>query len=53
LSREALMCFAINLYNTLVLHTLVVHGPDKYNDSVGRLQFFRKVRGAPYGVESS
>jgi hypothetical protein len=43
LSREALMCFAINLYNTLCIHTLVVHGPDRYNESVGRLQFFRKV----------
>lgn len=40
------MCFAINLYNTLCIHTLVVHGPDKYNSSVGRVEFFRKVRAA-------
>jgi hypothetical protein len=45
LSREALMCFAINLYNTLCIHTLVVHGPERYNDNVGRMQFFRKVCG--------
>lgn len=49
LSREALMCFAINLYNTLCIHTLVVHGPDKYNSSVGRVEFFRKVRPAVWG----
>jgi len=37
------MCFAINLYNALCIHTLVVFGPDKYNNSVSRLEFFRKV----------
>jgi hypothetical protein len=40
------MCFAINLYNTLCIHTLVVHGPERYNDNMGRLEFFRKVRGS-------
>lgn len=37
------MCFAINLYNALVIHTLVVHGPKQYNSTLGRLSFFQKV----------
>lgn len=43
LSREQLMCLAINLYNALTIHTLVVHGPDKYKSLWRRLQFFSKV----------
>jgi hypothetical protein len=43
LSRESLMAFAINLYNALVIHALVVHGPEQYNSSTGRIGFFQKV----------
>lgn len=38
------MCFAINLYNALVIHALVVHGPEQYKSTLGRLGFFSKVR---------
>jgi hypothetical protein len=38
------MAFAINLYNALVIHALVVHGPEQYNSSTGRIGFFQKVR---------
>jgi hypothetical protein len=38
------MAFAINLYNALVIHALVVHGPQQYNSSTGRIGFFQKVR---------
>ncbi|KAF6263701.1 hypothetical protein COO60DRAFT_1635064 [Scenedesmus sp. NREL 46B-D3] len=43
LSRESLMAFAINLYNALVIHALVVHGPGQYNSSTGRIGFFQKA----------
>jgi len=44
LSRPALMAFAINTYNALIIHTLVVHGTERYKTSTGRLTFFSKVR---------
>ncbi|WIA08629.1 hypothetical protein OEZ85_008058 [Tetradesmus obliquus] len=43
LSRESLMAFAINLYNALVIHALVVHGPQQYNSTTGRVGFFQKA----------
>jgi hypothetical protein len=44
LSRESLMAFAINMYNALVIHALVVHGPEQYNSPTGRIGFFQKVQ---------
>lgn len=44
LSRNALMAFAINLYNALTIHALVVHGPQQYNSPTGRAGFFQRVR---------
>lgn len=44
LSREALTAFAINTYNALIIHTLVVHGTERYKSAAGRLSFFSKVR---------
>ncbi|KAF8072648.1 Glutaredoxin [Scenedesmus sp. PABB004] len=46
LSRAELMCFAINTYNALVVHALVVHGAQQYASAAGRLGFFQKVRPA-------
>jgi hypothetical protein len=48
LSRDALSAFAINTYNALIIHALVVHGTAKYATTIGRAQFFQKVgtRGA-------
>jgi len=37
------MSFAINLYNALVIHTLVVHGTKEFSSSTGRIGFFQKV----------
>eukprot|EP00882_Tetradesmus_deserticola_P006685 GHRQ01007038.1.p1 GENE.GHRQ01007038.1~~GHRQ01007038.1.p1 ORF type:complete len:211 (+),score=102.29 GHRQ01007038.1:108-740(+) len=37
------MAFAINLYNALVIHALVVHGPEQYNSTLGRTGFFQKA----------
>eukprot|EP00878_Enallax_costatus_P009243 GHUV01009661.1.p1 GENE.GHUV01009661.1~~GHUV01009661.1.p1 ORF type:complete len:515 (+),score=139.91 GHUV01009661.1:157-1701(+) len=51
MSREALMCFAINLYNALVIHALVVHGPEQYKSTTGRLGFFSKA--AKYNIGGS
>eukprot|EP00775_Hariotina_reticulata_P010520 gene10520-10680_t len=43
LSREALMSFAINLYNALVIHALAVHGTQEFSSSTGRIGFFQKA----------
>jgi hypothetical protein len=38
------MAFAINTYNALVIHALVVHGVKFMESATGRLNFFQKVR---------
>lgn len=43
LGRDELVAFALNAYNALIIHALVVHGPDKYSSPVSRKAFFAKV----------
>lgn len=52
LGCDALSAFAINLYNALVIHALVVHGTERYKTLAGRSQFFTKARarGTPGGL---
>jgi hypothetical protein len=51
LTRDELTAFAINLYNALIIHSLVAHGTARYESAAGRLSFFTK--GARYLVGGS
>lgn len=44
LSREQLMALAINVYNAMLIHALVIHGTEHHKTAAGRLSFFTQVR---------